>query len=467
MQRSFTKLKLKILLLEDNNVDAEIVQHLSKTAGLDFEMCQVMHKPEFLAALEDFRPDIILCDNDLPQFSALEALEITNKRSSHIPFILVTGTVNEEFAVKIIKAGADDYILKDRLGRLPASIHASMEIRKVKKEIADYKFALDQSAIVSIANKKGKITYVNDNFCSISKFSKEELLGQDHRILNSGYHSKEFFKELWATIGTGLIWRGEFCNLTKDGNIYWVDATIVPFLDAKGKPLQYLGIRNEITDKKRLEGEIALQRIQEQKKITRAVLKAGEKERDFLGKELHDNINQILVGAKLHLSIVPSKDEKMRELIRYPLELLELSVKEIRLLSHRMVSPGPDKTLKEQVLVLLQTIHHPGIKTSFTCTVVDKALTNELRLNIYRIMQELISNILKYAEATQLNIIIKTHSEAINILVKDNGKGFDVSKKVSGIGLSNIKNRVESFNGNFVISSKPGNGTSVHIVIPL
>lgn len=223
----------------------------------------------------------------------------------------------------------------------------------------------------------------------------------------------------------------------------------------------------DISELKKLEEERFKIKMQEQKKIAKAIIIEQERERNYIGQELHDNINQILAGTKMYLRVASNKSKEVKELIQYPMELIDTSIEGIRSLCHNMVTPLNDIDLEGLTRDLLNKLEqNVKIKTQLSCVLFNKELSDDLKLTIYRIIQELLNNVQKYAEADTVKVEIRSNKKFISIVVKDNGKGFVLDKKRKGIGISNIINRVKSFDGEIDIKSETGQGCITSIKIP-
>jgi two-component system sensor histidine kinase NreB len=335
------------------------------------------------------------------------------------------------------------------------------------KELSDYKFALDESSIVAITDQKGIIIYVNDNFCKKSKYRTAELIGQDHRILNSGYHSKEFIRDLWVTIANGKVWKGQIRNKAKDGSFYWVDTTIVPFLNESGKPYQYLSIRMDITERKLAEEAIQKNMKERQKEVTRIILQTQEKERNALGRELHDNINQILASVNMKLGYFIDEPSNNMDILFECRQNIRDAIEETRNLSHRMVIPRfSEKQLQPELTALFEEYSY-GHKVHLEFREMEEdAIPVFVKEALYRIAQEQLTNISKHAKADSISIAVSRDRLWVNMLIRDDGIGFDQNQNLRGIGITNIINRAEAYNGTAEIVSAPGKGCTLSVRIP-
>jgi PAS domain S-box-containing protein len=460
---------LKILHLEDLVADAEIVDRVLRKAKFTFEKKVVIDKPDFIRALHEFQPDIILSDHSLPAFNSLEALRITRSEGIAVPLILVTATVSEEYAVNVIKEGASDYILKDRLERLPNAMLNALD----KYDMENARHAADEA--LRSSEQKYKLLF-EANPMPMWMFSLRTLHIIDVNkaaIAHYGYTRDEFLSmetgALWNDWNPGLYRSGTWKHKKKDGTLIDVEVIAHDLVHDNEKVILILAI--DITEKLRAQAALATQAEIQRKLITQTSIQVQEKEREDIGKELHDNINQILAATKMYLDIAihESADEEVTGILFKGHQNLNMAMEEIRQLSQSLVAPSLGGVPLDRALSgLIDGLPHTAsFQLSLDATGYKGDVEDQgIKLTCYRIVQVQLSNIVKHAKAKNVTIRLKKTSN-LELTIADDGIGFTPGKKTSGIGLRNIRNRVDFYNGNVDVVSQPGKGCTLTVTIPL
>jgi len=325
------------------------------------------------------------------------------------------------------------------------------------KELSHLKMALNESSIVALTDNNGKILYVNDKFCEISGYNRIELIGKDHRLINSGYHDKSFFQMMWQTIKAGKVWHGELRNRAKKGSYYWVNTTIVPFVNEDGLPYQFLAIRNEVTKLKETEEEL-------QRMMTK-VIHIQEEERRRFSRELHDGIGQSLFALQIQLDriIMEGATDSLRKLRSKVSDVMD----DVRNLAREL---RPSVLDDLGVIPAIRTYidnytEHYGIAVMLECRF--RTRLDVLRETvIYRVIQEALTNIAKYADVTEAEVTIEEQPSAILVWVRDEGSGFIRDRSGKGVGLFSMEERARSVGASLSIQSAPGRGTVIELVVP-
>lgn len=279
---------IRVILLDDDKISLSFYGKMFKGAGMDVLALQDPLK--VLEALDEHKPDVLVLDIEMPDCRGPELVTIVRQRAEYarLPVIFLTAMEDmqnkrlaraaaaEDFFVKpaapeLLLAAVEAHALRYRAFRRNAFLN-QQQLAHERMHNQQLRRALDAHAIVSIADLDGRIIEVNDKFCAISGYRREELLGRNHRMIRSDKHLPEFYAKLWQTITTGAAWHGEVCNMRKDGKYYWVEATIVPFLDSQGKP-KYISIRTDITALK--EQEDALRASEERLRRSQSFANIG------------------------------------------------------------------------------------------------------------------------------------------------------------------------------------------------
>jgi PAS domain S-box-containing protein len=374
----------------------------------------------------------------------------------------IVPTLSEEGKPRQYVAIRADITERKRAEEALKESHANTQ--SLLKELADQKFALDQHAIVAVTDVQGTITYVNDKFCNISKYSRDELIGQNHRILNSGHHPKGFFQQMYRTIANGRVWRGEIKNRAKDRTVYWVDTTIVPFVGEDGKPRQYVAIRADITESKLVGEEVGKLNEELESRVAErtAQLAAANKELEAFSYSVsHDlraplrhiiGFSQLLVEefgptlapeAQRYLERIQAGTQKMGLLVD---ELLNLARVGRHALNLRTTK------LNELVAEMVAMMQPDCERRQVEWMIADLPAAECDPVLVKQVFQNLLANALKFTRPRTHAVIEVSHKENAEdgqpvFMVRDNGIGFDMKYVDKLFGVFQRLHRPEDFEG--------------------
>lgn len=354
-------------------------------------------------------------------------------------------------------------------------------------ELSNIRKALDQSAIVAITDQRGTITHVNDRFCAISGYSREELLGQNHRLLKSGYHSFEFFEEMWGAISSGQTWEGEIRNRAKAGHFYWVNTCIVPFLNAEGKPYQYVSIRYEITQRKEAE-----ERLLEYAKKLEVSNRELQDFASIAAHDLQEPLRKVRAFsdrvATKYKALIPAEALEYLSRINVSAERMQRLIDDLLMYSRIVTKAQPFKEvdLSEIAQGVLDDLEFRIEQSQGRIDVSELPRIEADPVQMRQLMQNLIANALKFHRQGVPPVVRLTSVEGdktVRIEVSDNGIGFSekyldriftifqrlhgrMEYEGTGVGLAVCRRIVERHGGTITAKSSEGQGATFIVELP-
>lgn len=409
--------------------------------------------------IEDRKPEIILQEAKQKGRFEEEGIRVRKDGSQYWAHIVVTS-------------------IKDEEDRLLGFANVSRDItaqRRVLTDLKNMKYALDQSSIVAITDRSGMIEYVNDKFIEISKYKREELVGKTHRVINSKYHSKEYMEQIWKTILSGKIWRGEIQNRAKDGSHYWVDTTITPLIDEYGVPTKFIAIRNDITKRKELERQ----------------------KDDFIGIASHE-LKTPLTSLKGYVQLLHKRCDKYEDnSVMLFLGKIERQIDKINLLvqdlldvtkieAGRLTYYKEEFDINELAREIIDTMQYTTDKHAIVRRGQALHKTYGDRDRIGQVLVNLLSNAIKYSpQSRNIEVNIQSKDKIIEICVRDYGVGipdesqshiFDRFYRANGtkektfpglgLGLYICAEIIKRHGGKIWFTSESGKGTSFYFSLP-
>jgi two-component system sensor histidine kinase UhpB len=478
---------IKLLILEHDENDLELLLYELKKGALDFVSRIVETKDQFSSALVDFGPDIILSDYSLPGFDGVSAFKIKQQICPEVPFIIVSGTVGEENAVELIKNGVTDYVLKDKLFTVIPKIKRAISEASERREkaVAEQNRSKSERQLAEAQriskigsweiSEKGELIACSDELYRILDVDNNTLLSYD--IFIGFVHPEDISHVVKAqeqALTAGITEPVQFRIISHAGVEKYIEGRGSQRREASG--ISFIGTCQDITEKVKAEQQLAKyseqlarERVDHQRKMVRASIESQERERAEIGRELHDNINQILAVTKAYIEASLQEKDMQEELAQRSIRNLQLAINEIRKISKSLVPPVMDKNgFIDSVHDLIENIRLVN-PFDINFTYEKEHLRNvspKQQLALYRIVQEQFNNIIKHAQAHNVVIELSEKNNCIDLNIKDDGQGFDPKERRKGVGLSNILSRIELFDGKLEVISSKGQGCTLKIHVP-
>ena len=311
------------------------------------------------------------------------------------------------------------------------------------------------------------LIFVNKGFVRMTGYSSEEALNGNCRFLQGEETDLDTIATIRTAVKNKIAIQVELINYRKNGELFWNHLSITPIYNDENELTHYIGVQDDVTEiknKQRLEQE-----LREQKLTAKVIIKAEIKERHRIGMDLHDNISQMLGMVKLYLGMAQKKEVYDTNLVKRSYELLQDTIEEVRQLSRKLVSPVDENSLTTILLQLVSTTQSAvDFSINFNAEeFIPELLSDTEQLVIFRVVQEQLNNIIKYASASTVFIDLFTLNGICRLTITDNGIGFNTAVSYEGIGLINMRNRVEAVSGILEIVSSHGNGTKLAVEIKL
>jgi len=494
------KSEIKILLLEDYPADAELIRELLINEGYAGNFKLVSTEVAFVEELKNSHYDLILSDYNLPGFNGMEALRLSQTYLPEVPFICVSGSIGEDRAVELLKNKATDYVLKDQLEKLPLAVSRALKeaqeqlaLEAAQKELHRLSQAVMQSPSgVIISDTYGKIEYVNPRFTEISGYPPEMVIGKTVRILKKESNSPENYNQIWETIRSGKIWKGEYFSKRRNGERYWEYVAISPLLNEGGEIISYTINTEDISEQKRLTQEL----IQAKEKA-----EAGDKLKTAFMQNISHEVRTPLNGILGFASLIaqPNISEETKKSY-----LNILNTSSDRLLSTitnymdiSLIATGGQESHKKPFLLanLLSELNYKFqpiaeakkiiLNFQIPKEVANFSLNSDEAL-LKKSFAHLLDNAIKFTTEGQIDFGFEIADDTVKLFVSDTGVGIDKENQTSvfkffmqentsinrgyegsGLGLSIAKGFIQLLNGTITMESEKGIGSRFTISIPL